>query len=530
MKNTTRKSELSSSDTPGITRRKPIISIRPTLLTIAIAQALALPGAQAARIVVDNGGDADVGCTLREAVASMNAGSVGDTGCSNTGGAFGSNDQQISFSVATVSLSNGELDIDNRLTIDGGAGVTINGNGSSRLLNLDAVRTRIVLDSLTLSGGSSSGSGGAIYAKGIHLILSNSTVSGNDAQHDGGGIHITSSRVSLINSNVSGNSTTFRGGGINAWVDSSLSLSNSIVSGNSTDYDGGGLYMTGANTTVSLENSSISANSAYRGGGIYARGSVSVTLSNSSVTANTAYHGSGIIVLGSSMNISNSTVSGNSGTSSGGGIYAGFSSIDLSNSTVSANSAFFGGGIDVQSSTLSLSNSTISGNSTFWIGGGIYALSSTVSLSNSTLSMNAASSAGGIYAGFNSSINLSNSIVANSGSDCVKNASTITADSHNIIEDGSCVTSALSVDPKLGPLANNGGPTKTHALLAGSPAIDAGDNATCAAPPVNNLDQRGETRPVGSACDIGAYEFGAGMPFSVGPLPDGKGGYFFLPL
>src|SRR5205814_2005 len=58
----------------------------------------------------------------------------------------------------------------------------------------------------------------------------------------------------------------------------------------------------------------------------------------------------------------------------------------------------------------------------------------------------------------------------------------------------------------LGPLADNGGPTLTHALLLGSAAIDAGDDAVCAADPVSGVDQRGVIRPQGAHCDIGAYE------------------------
>jgi len=71
--------------------------------------------------------------------------------------------------------------------------------------------------------------------------------------------------------------------------------------------------------------------------------------------------------------------------------------------------------------------------------------------------------------------------------------------------DGSCGVAITSTAP-LGPLANNGGPTFTHALLAGNPAIDAGDAATCTAAPVNGLDQRGITRPQGPGCDIGSFE------------------------
>jgi hypothetical protein len=73
------------------------------------------------------------------------------------------------------------------------------------------------------------------------------------------------------------------------------------------------------------------------------------------------------------------------------------------------------------------------------------------------------------------------------------------------VEDNTCGLIGGS-DPLLGPLQNNGGPTKTHALLPGSPAIDAGNDAVCAADPVNGLDQRGVARPQGASCDIGAYE------------------------
>jgi hypothetical protein len=75
----------------------------------------------------------------------------------------------------------------------------------------------------------------------------------------------------------------------------------------------------------------------------------------------------------------------------------------------------------------------------------------------------------------------------------------------NLIEDGSC-TPALSGDPLLGPLQDNGGPTWTHALLEFSPALEMGDAAVCALPPVNGIDQRGVSRPQGFGCDIGAFE------------------------
>jgi hypothetical protein len=93
----------------------------------------------------------------------------------------------------------------------------------------------------------------------------------------------------------------------------------------------------------------------------------------------------------------------------------------------------------------------------------------------------------------------------------------------NLVGDTSCGSDPQhfsTADPKLGPLADNGGPTQTMALLPGSPAIDTADNAICAAAPVNNLDQRGQTRPTDgnndsvAACDIGAYELAVLLPFT----------------
>ena len=99
---------------------------------------------------------------------------------------------------------------------------------------------------------------------------------------------------------------------------------------------------------------------------------------------------------------------------------------------------------------------------------------------------------------------LKNTIVANSptGGNC---SGTITDGGGNLsYPDTTCP--GINSDPKLGPLQDNGGPTQTMALLPGSAAIDAANDAICAAPPVNNLDQRGIARPQGPHCDIGAYE------------------------
>jgi hypothetical protein len=208
----------------------------------------------------------------------------------------------------------------------------------------------------------------------------------------------------------------------------------------------------------------------------------------------------------------------------GGGIDNESGTVTVANSTLSDNSVSYdtyggGGGIH-NGGTMTVTNSTFSGNSastTMWggisggHGGGIYN-SGAMTVTNSTFSGNSTTDSfgegGGIY---NIGVLfLKNSILANStGNDDCYSAVTLASNTHNLIESAwsSCGSPISHADPKLGRLANNGGPAVTFALLAGSPALDAGDDVVCSAAPVNNLDQRGITRPQGAHCDIGAYEF-----------------------
>ena len=147
-------------------------------------------------------------------------------------------------------------------------------------------------------------------------------------------------------------------------------------------------------------------------------------------------------------------------------------------------------------------------------GGGVYNNNSNPTLTNVTFNANSAGFTGGGMFNNNSSPTLTNTLLANSpsGGDCVNNASTLNPpSSNNLIEDSvnACgLTNGASgniigQDPILSALANNGGFTQTHALLAGSPAINTGTNTGCPA-----TDQRGAIRPQGAKCDIGSFEFG----------------------
>ncbi len=206
-------------------------------------------------------------------------------------------------------------------------------------------------------------------------------------------------------------------------------------------------------------------------------------------------NGGGIENFGD-LTIMNSTISGNSG-GNGGGIFNQFApapGLTLINSTVSGNTATFGGGIRNQFSAATLNNSTISNNTGSSDGGGIW------------------------HDGAPGVVNVKNTIIAGNlrspidPDDC---AGTLNSQGHNLIQEtagctigGDTTGNITGQDPLLGPLQDNGGPTETHGLMLGSPAIDAGNPAVpgsggnaCEA-----TDQRGVARPVGAACDIGAFE------------------------
>jgi len=251
------------------------------------------------------------------------------------------------------------------------------------------------------------------------------------------------------------------------------------------------------------------------GGGII-HFSGTLTISNVLLARNTAdISGGGIDnLINSTLIVTNSTLSGNSSSSVGGGIQND-GTLTITNSTLSGNTAgFTGGGIGNDHGDLTITNSTLSGNSASSSGGGIANFAfGTANISFTTMSGNSAVQGGGIYNAGDpnlSTVNIKNSIVANStsGGDC-SNSGTFNATGTNFTTNGTCpgFTAVTPAQLNLGPLADNGGPTETHALLPGSVAIDAAPDCTDVAVNTVSADQRGVGRPQGSACDVGAYEF-----------------------
>lgn len=276
------------------------------------------------------------------------------------------------------------------------------------------------------------------------------------------------------------------------------------------------------------------------GGAIYATFGESLTVSGCVITGNFGDgkgHGGGLASEAGILVIEDSAITDNESVSTGGGLEvygASPSHVTIRNSTISGNRCViadegFGGGISCDNDcTMTLVNSTVSGNGATVAGGGIFNTGA-MTLRNVTVTDNTADSDGipntfdGIDDGGGvlnaGTLTMKNTIMAgnhDNGGEAPDCAGTLTSEDFNLVgDDAGCTIAGTTANNASGAallagLANNGGPTPTHALLPGSPALDAGDPNGCVdendAP--LTADQRGFERPVGSACDIGAFEAG----------------------
>ncbi len=277
-----------------------------------------------------------------------------------------------------------------------------------------------------------------------------------------------------------------------------ISQGGELVLNNVTLMDG--LAMEPTNVMDTIRNS---------GGAIYNNGVL--TVNNSIITANRAKLKGGGIYNAGTMTINATTIQnnetniGNEPNESGGGIInAGTATIN--DSTIANNIASQSAGGIGNSGDLTIINSTISGNSTTLseiISGAAIINAGNATISYTTIADNTGITSGAVFSVLDT-IQISNSIIANNtGGDCSYPA-TSPISGPNLDSDGTCIGFTITDDPQLGPLANNGGPTQTHSIDPSSPAKDAAAGS-CPA-----TDQRGEPRPHGSACDLGAFELSAG--------------------
>jgi hypothetical protein len=468
---------------------------------------------QAATVTVQSSADTPgicpgATCTLRQAILTALS---GDT---------------INFAAGlpTINLTSGELAINKNLIISGpGANVlavqrsSASGTPTFRIFHITGGNSSVTIAGLTISNGGDSAFGGGIFNDGATLAITGCIISANTTSNfqnftgNGGGIYNLNGTLNIIHSTLSGNSALVFGGAASN-SGGTLTIEACSISGNSaTDTAGGsaaGIFNDNGGA-VNVTNSTLSDNLAPSvvsnfGGGIYNRNGT-LTVTTSTLSNNKANYGAGIYNgNGALATITASTVSGNSGGSSrsqGGGI-ANDGTLHVVTCTFTGNSSPNGGGgiSNGGTGTATIGSSTISGNSSNRGCGGISNLGSVVAR-NTIIAKNTFSFGG--TPDFNGTLTSQgfNLIGAGSGATITPAQST-----------DQVGTTASPIDPLLGPLQDNGGPTFTMALLSGSPAKDKGDSGG------SNTDQRGFTRPIdnpaivnapgGDGSDIGAFEAG----------------------
>ena len=302
---------------------------------------------------------------------------------------------------------------------------------------------------------------------------------GTGGSEEGEGAAVINS-VTLTNVRIVDNQSGTAGGGISSAAP--LTLDNDLVSGNVATTNGGGIYndaqLTIRNSTIGTMTGFSNANSAEGGGGIFDTGMHNTLIEQSAIAGNKAVGGGGISSRSLvTMNIVNTTIGGNQATDVGAGITAD-GKVNLQNDTIAGNQA--------------ANDSTSGGAGVNAFGSGVYSFVNTLFQNNLVTGTGAPASCGC------------------SGSSC--KTGVMVSGGHNLSDDSTCflqsaVQDQADISTQLQALAANGGPTESMALLAGTPAVDAGDNANC--PPT---DQRGNMRPAdgnlrGSMqCDIGAFE------------------------
>ncbi|MBK8467448.1 MAG: hypothetical protein IPL32_16650 [Chloracidobacterium sp.] len=549
-------------------RQNLLITIFTAFLFIASGTAITV---SAATFTVTNTNDSGAG-SLRQAVLDANAASGSDTIV------FSSlfNTPQTITLVTAININSGNDADTTTITGPGSNLLTISGNNVTTILThyTTSNPARIAsISGMTLTQGSGAGNDAGAVSNDGTLTLANMVLTGNTTSNGGGAVR-NYATLNISNSILSTN-TAFQAGGIYNGSVSTLNITGSTITGNTASDGPGGIG--NFSGTVNITSSTISNNNASgccgggSGGGIFNNNVMTVTnsiISGNAMTGNNLPGGGIANQVGGTLTIINSTITGNSSVGPGGGIFnqpnqvsgpgltitnttisnniansdsigngdggglyiEGGLPVNISGSTINGNSATGGGGVYVSSnssSTVNLTNSTISGNTAVGSAGGLYnGVFSTVNATNCTIAGNSAMTGGGVFRDTNgvvNPVNLRNNIVANNtdSNNSPDLRGVITSNGFNLIENtaGSVFTPTATditgQDPNIGPLENNGGPTFTHVLLPGSPAIDKGESSG------STNDQRSQSRPYdnplitnasgGDGADIGSVEVRPGV-------------------
>lgn len=450
-------------------------------MALAMTLCLILAATAQATITVANNNDAGPG-SLRQAIVDAGPG------------------ETIVVPADIYTLTSTELTIAKSLTIAGdGAGDTIvRAGGAFRVVNVSGAGNEVTIGGVTIRDGAVESPGGVANGGGVssqdanltleHVVVTNNRVDVDGAAAkpggiaEGGGIYASKGTLKLVDSAVTANTASAvggsgasggiaEGGGLNSAAQ--LSLEGDTFAENKADSRGG----QGPSNAGQLGGIA-------EGGGVIVFAVTPVSASASTFFANIVDASAG------------PGASGGIGDGGGAWMLSNGPPISLSNLTATANVVHAlpngiasGGGVDIGANS-----------------------PGTVALTNATLSANTAEGGPGSSDGGDGYLGGSNTTVRNTlvsagvSSPGHENCSgTPTSLGHNLDSLDQCNFHApgdfVGVDPLLGPLQDNGGPTQTFALLAGSPAIDAGDNSGCP-----STDARGVKRPQGLACDIGAFE------------------------
>ena len=523
------------------------------ILLIGIFLLMALP-AHAATITVTNSLDSGSG-SLRQAV--LNAAS-GDRIIFNPS----------TFNHALTITLNSQIEISKSLTIDGTAGnvvtPTLDGNTAYHRIFLVRQGASVTLTRLRLVNGYDSAcdtcGGGAIHNAGVLSITSGIFISNTSAAHMGGAIYnsgtltvtgssfidnraLGSSSVGgaianvglayVLNSTFQGNATANRdGGALHNDYGGVLIVAGSVFTSNIALDRGAGIFNYGS---LDVMNSMFANNKAIYGGAIFNCCPGTLAVTHTTFLNNRADTGGGIYTESGSVHVIDSAFTGNrseatswGGHSGGAGIYS-TGKLTVIGTLFSANLAqnMNGGGIRSEGSLNIERSSFISNTASQGAGGGLYS-AAPGNLTNTTFVSNSANIGGGINSAANLrvvnsslahnssqtnhggaiagySVTLTNTLLAHHpiGGNCASN--TVIDGGHNLEDANTCgftgSGSLTNTNPSLGSPGYYGGSVPTLLLLSGSPAIDAGDDNTCPA-----TDARGIARPIGSHCDIGAYE------------------------
>lgn len=443
----------------------------------------------------------------------------------------------------TITLTGGAIDVLDAVRVvgPGAQRLSISGNNVSRIFRVDpAVDEEVIavgISGLSFINGHSDDEGGAIFANDSDLTIESSTFRSNSATR-GGALYVfpaMSTTLTLRDTRFESNTAVSDGGGFGAQDIDQVTLQNIVVIDNTASRNGGGAYLRAVRVDVNGSEFSDNLSSQLPpsqtgitgGGGLRIDGSkatAATTITATRFVNNTATQGQGgalwvtarepqSLPIIATATLERVQATGNGASLTGGAISAAFVNTTLRNSAVAGNTTqSSGGGIACQDGgSLQLVNSTVAGNTSVTAnGGGIYSAAETsLGVMSSTVVGNSANNGGGILR-TGGGATLNNSIVANNNAPAAPDINGSFSANYTLVKNASGATLssgsgnlAAGIDPLLGALGVNGGPTLSLLPAVGSPVLNAGDPAGTG---LASGDQRELPRISGGRVDIGAIE------------------------